>query len=297
MERLRLSFAPDAASLGIGSTRWASSTIVRPSTPIRSSPSRTAWERSFPFWVPGPNGDGYVELPYTLSARSRSLFIVLDQQDIEIWKKKIDWIAERGGMVLLNTHPDYMCFDQDKPAQEEFPVSRYEELLSYVREKYEGRYWAALPRDVASYYCAKLAPELRNSRKKICMLAYTGYETDNRVRRYAETLVKRGDQVDVISLKQSEFPAAPRGAERRHHISGSEPQLRRARQVALRLASGAFPFRFILFSGPPSSGSPLRSDSRSQYSGFSGVRRVGSQAEWRKTDSGHSRHRARIVRE
>jgi Glycosyl transferase 4-like domain len=32
------------------------------------------------------------------------------------------------------------------------------------------------------------------------MLAYTNYESDNRVRRYAETLAKRGDQVDVIAL-------------------------------------------------------------------------------------------------
>jgi len=34
------------------------------------------------------------------------------------------------------------------------------------------------------------------------MLAYTFYDFDNRVRRYAETLVKRGDQVDVIALKR-----------------------------------------------------------------------------------------------
>jgi glycosyltransferase involved in cell wall biosynthesis len=32
------------------------------------------------------------------------------------------------------------------------------------------------------------------------MIAYTFYEHDNRVRRYAETLVKRGDQVEVIAL-------------------------------------------------------------------------------------------------
>jgi glycosyltransferase involved in cell wall biosynthesis len=37
---------------------------------------------------------------------------------------------------------------------------------------------------------------------KACMVAYTFYEADNRVRRYAETLAKRGDQVDVIALRQ-----------------------------------------------------------------------------------------------
>jgi glycosyltransferase involved in cell wall biosynthesis len=38
---------------------------------------------------------------------------------------------------------------------------------------------------------------------KVCMLAYTEYERDNRVRRYAEALAKRGDQVDIISLEGS----------------------------------------------------------------------------------------------
>ena len=39
---------------------------------------------------------------------------------------------------------------------------------------------------------------------KACMLAYTFYETDNRVRRYAEALAERGDSVEVISLKRDE---------------------------------------------------------------------------------------------
>lgn len=34
------------------------------------------------------------------------------------------------------------------------------------------------------------------------MLAYTFYEQDNRVRRYAEALAKRGDQVDAIALRR-----------------------------------------------------------------------------------------------
>ena len=35
---------------------------------------------------------------------------------------------------------------------------------------------------------------------RICMLAYTFYESDNRVRRYAETLSERGDHVEAIAL-------------------------------------------------------------------------------------------------
>jgi glycosyltransferase involved in cell wall biosynthesis/peptidoglycan/xylan/chitin deacetylase (PgdA/CDA1 family) len=152
----------------------------------------------FPFWVPGPKGGGFVELPYTLP-QDFTLFIVLQENNIDIWKKKLDWIAARGGMVLLNTHPDYMCFDGTK-AKDEFPVAFYDELLSYVREKYEGAFWSANPLEVSRFYCASVPQTARNSRKKICMLEHNSYETDNRVRRYAESLAKRGDQVDVIAL-------------------------------------------------------------------------------------------------
>jgi glycosyltransferase involved in cell wall biosynthesis/peptidoglycan/xylan/chitin deacetylase (PgdA/CDA1 family) len=154
----------------------------------------------FPFWVPGPNGSGYVELPYTM-VQDFNLFGVLREQNNDIWKKKVDWVAEHGGMVLLNTHPDYMCFG-GKPQRDEYPVSFYDDFLRYVREKYEGLYWAALPREVARYYRRALPASSRNTRKKICMVAYSPYESDNRVRRYAETLAKRGDLVDVIALSR-----------------------------------------------------------------------------------------------
>jgi glycosyltransferase involved in cell wall biosynthesis/peptidoglycan/xylan/chitin deacetylase (PgdA/CDA1 family) len=166
----------------------------------------------FPFWVPGPEGNGYVELPYTL-VQDLNLFEVLQEPTIEIWKQKVDWIAENGGMVLLNTHPDYMCFE-GKRDRDEFPVSRYEEFLRYVREKYDGAYWAALPGEVAKYYRDRVPLPMRNTRKKICMVAYSPYESDNRIRRYAETLAKRGDQVDVIAISGSDFE------ERRKEING-----------------------------------------------------------------------------
>lgn len=41
---------------------------------------------------------------------------------------------------------------------------------------------------------------------KACMLAYTFYEADNRVRRYAEALARRGDQVDAIALRREGQP-------------------------------------------------------------------------------------------
>jgi glycosyltransferase involved in cell wall biosynthesis len=121
------------------------------------------------------------------------------EPNIEIWKQKLDWVAAHGGMALLTTHPDYMALD-GQPARDEYPAAYYEEFLRYVREKYEGQFWAATPREVSRYYCASVPAASRNTRKKVCMLVYSNYEADGRVRRYAETLARRGDHVEVIAL-------------------------------------------------------------------------------------------------
>lgn len=41
---------------------------------------------------------------------------------------------------------------------------------------------------------------------KICMLSYSFYERDNRVRRYAEALVKRGDDIEVFAIGKNDTP-------------------------------------------------------------------------------------------
>jgi predicted glycosyltransferase len=91
---------------------------------------------------------GYIELPYTLPQDS-TLFLLLGERSIDVWKKKIDWIATHGGMVLLDTHPDYMAMNGTSRKAWEYPISLYEELLRHVRSNYAGDYWHALPREVA----------------------------------------------------------------------------------------------------------------------------------------------------
>jgi glycosyltransferase involved in cell wall biosynthesis len=161
-------------------------------------------ETIFPFWVPGIHRGGYVELPYTL-VQDFSLFVILGDPNIDVWKKKLDWVAEHGGMALLNSHPDYMCFGGTRQ-RDEFPVAFYEEFLCYARDKYKDLFWQALPREVARYYCAAIPVESRNTRKKVCMVAYSNYECDNRVRRYSEALASRGDIVDVIAISSGDIP-------------------------------------------------------------------------------------------
>jgi predicted glycosyltransferase len=113
----------------------------------------------FPFWVPsapqngqnGPNAkDGYVELPYTLPQDS-TLFLLFRERTTEIWSRKLDWIVSHGGMALLDTHPDYMCFDQDPPKRGEFDVKLYRDFLEHVVHQYGDKSWNALPREVASF--------------------------------------------------------------------------------------------------------------------------------------------------
>ena len=133
----------------------------------------------FPFWVPAPaaqqsevrsqmsddrgsairnskfeirhsagSAGGYVELPYTLPQDS-TLFILLGEKSIDIWKRKLDWLAEHGGMALVITHPDYMAMRESDSSTQTYPISLYKELLEYIRSKYEETYWHALPKDLA----------------------------------------------------------------------------------------------------------------------------------------------------
>jgi len=133
----------------------------------------------FPFWIPNPNRNntlfptadlrppssdsprpGYVELPYTLPQDS-TLFFLLKQTDWNIWRKKLDWLAQYGGMALLNVHPDYLDFDGSKK-QKTYPASYYSDFLKWVQTSYAGSFLNALPCEVASYYAKLHLSCLRN---------------------------------------------------------------------------------------------------------------------------------------
>jgi len=106
----------------------------------------------FPFYVSnGLATGGYVELQYTLP-QDFTIFILMKYRTIDIWTEKLEWIVQKGGMALLNTHPDYMNFDDKKLKIEEYPVAYYEEFLNYLKVKYDGKYWNPLPREIAKFW-------------------------------------------------------------------------------------------------------------------------------------------------
>lgn len=106
----------------------------------------------FPFKVKNQQlNREYVELPYTIP-QDFTIFILMRDEGLNIWKKKLDWVASMGGMVLLNSHPDYMCFNGIKTSIEEYPSDYYFDFLKYIKRKYAGQYWHVLPRDMARFW-------------------------------------------------------------------------------------------------------------------------------------------------
>jgi glycosyltransferase involved in cell wall biosynthesis len=191
----------------------------------------------FPFWVPRANadqrswmtddalsvsdvhhsaarGDGYVELPYTLPQDS-TLFLLLREQTPEIWFKKLAWIAEHGGMALVNVHPDYTAFsDRSVEMPRAYPVELYKQLLEHVRSRYAGQYWHALPQELATFIADLKPLRINRQQRRVAMITHSVYTSDNRVRRYAQALAERGDYVEVFGLRP------PRGCQEREVIDG-----------------------------------------------------------------------------
>jgi hypothetical protein len=105
----------------------------------------------FPYLVQTKNGKKYVELPYTLP-QDFSLFVLMKKRKINIWKIKLDWIADNGGMVLINVHSDYMNFGVNKLSFEEYPAEYYEKFLEYILINYKDQYWHVLPKEMARFW-------------------------------------------------------------------------------------------------------------------------------------------------
>jgi glycosyltransferase involved in cell wall biosynthesis len=141
----------------------------------------------------------------------------------------------------MNTHPDYMVFENLGVSDMEYPVAHYMQFFDHLKTHYAGKFYHALPSAVAAVWkrrCESVefasqsvfaegeheeckrenllnpafdllssphlsiqtAPPPRRD-LRVAMLTYSFYESDNRVRRYAETLVKKGHSVDIISLR------------------------------------------------------------------------------------------------
>jgi glycosyltransferase involved in cell wall biosynthesis len=147
-----------------------------------------------------------------------TLFLVLRESTPEIWMRKLDWIAQHGGMVLLDVHPDYMSFDGSPQTTTEYPVALYREFLDYVKTRYAGEYWHALPKEVAAHIIQMRSSKTRSREydelaslktrrlrgKNAAVLLFSHYPADPRPRRAAEALAAQGVKIDLICLRDDD---------------------------------------------------------------------------------------------
>jgi hypothetical protein len=140
---------------------WISSLDIRydastfDSDPFEPQPDGV--QTIFPFWVHRPDGSAYLELPYTLPQDS-TMFLVLREKSTEIWKRKLDWIAEKGGMAFVIVHPDYLAFG-DSPSSSEYRLALYKDFLEYAQKHYGDSAWFTRPCDVEQHLRHRMPPE------------------------------------------------------------------------------------------------------------------------------------------
>jgi hypothetical protein len=82
-----------------------------------------------------------VELPITLT-QDHTVFEILREPGIDLWRRKAEWLIERHGLVNIIVHPDYVV--------EQRFLDRYEAYLAFLAERSDG--WHALPRDAARWW-------------------------------------------------------------------------------------------------------------------------------------------------
>ena len=85
-----------------------------------------------------------LELPVT-TTQDYTLFHILNDYSIDVWKDQIAAITRRHGLASFIVHPDYIIAKRAR--------ATYEALLEHLAQvRDEGRTWIALPRDVDRWW-------------------------------------------------------------------------------------------------------------------------------------------------
>ena len=96
----------------------------------------------FPFFV-----GNILEIPLTTS-EDYSVFHILNEDSITLWKKQLELIRQRNGLMSVLAHPDYLISSRTR--------SLYESLLDHLREMVSNeKIWATLPGEVDQWWRAR----------------------------------------------------------------------------------------------------------------------------------------------
>ena len=93
----------------------------------------------FPLFIPNPgDGGGYVELPYTLP-QDLHLFVLMQETSIDIWKKKLHWLAENGGLATERNTPRITWLSGTaRPPVMNIPSSAMQHFWITLQATYQG---------------------------------------------------------------------------------------------------------------------------------------------------------------
>jgi hypothetical protein len=93
-----------------------------------------------------------VELPVTVT-QDYTLFHILNDYSIDLWKRQIDLILEKHGLISVIVHPDYIAQRRERDI--------YEALLAYLANLREERgVWIATPCEVNRWWRERAAMQL-----------------------------------------------------------------------------------------------------------------------------------------
>lgn len=110
-------------------------------------PQRGGCCTAFPYFI-----GRVLELPLT-TIQDYSLFHILGEYSIDLWKRQIDLVMERHGMLSFITHPDYLL--------EGRALSVYKTLLAYLAKlRSERNVWIARPGEVNRWWRERSAMKL-----------------------------------------------------------------------------------------------------------------------------------------
>jgi hypothetical protein len=138
-----------------------------------------------------------VEVPITCT-QDYTLFHILQDYSIDLWKKQVGLIAAHHGLVSILVHPDYVIEPRARNV--------YETLLGYLAEMRDRDHvWTPLPREVAEWWRQrsqmKLAQKdgqwrVEGPGKERARIAYAHVADDH------VTYSLQGEKVPAVSLGQ-----------------------------------------------------------------------------------------------
>ena len=93
-----------------------------------------------------------LELPLT-TTQDYSLFHILNDYSIDLWKRQIELVQEKHGLISFIVHPDYIISQRAR--------NTYLALLEHLsRVRADGKTWFALPAEVDAWWRARARMEL-----------------------------------------------------------------------------------------------------------------------------------------